>query len=115
MSKFSKIVTAAKYQISDSASYQWKSFGENARFLDFTSSNEKIDMSIVFDTSNRTVFYVNLNIRDKYYLWIHPKFKDDYFKECKKKNTDPSLFCDEYPFIIIKKFNKVIKLISKNF
>ena len=76
------------YKITDGCGYQWRCYGDNARFLD--SEYDHCTVSIVVDTANQTVyeFTVNDYTNERDYRWIHPDFRQVYFQESKLRLVD---------------------------
>jgi hypothetical protein len=89
-----KFLECFDYKISGGSEYQWKCFGDNARFMDFES--EHAHGSIIFDTVNQTVYCSEVSTKEeKYqYRWLNPDFINSYRQEAIEKNIDPDIAWD---------------------
>jgi hypothetical protein len=88
---------AVNYKITGGSEYQWKCFGDNARYLDCESEvlNE-FSVHCVFDSVNQTVYSIEAWDYDneRVYRWIHPAYIKKHMKACAKHNVDVYSACD---------------------
>lgn len=93
---------AINYRITGGSEYQWKCFGDNARFLDCEGEvlNES-SVVCIFDSVDQTVYSIEAwdYINDRAYRWIHPDYIKAYKKACKKNDVDFKNACDTMDFI----------------
>lgn len=80
---------AFDYRIVGGSEYQWETFGDNARWLDFES--EYANGSVIYDCKNQTVYQAEVCANsgpgeNKPYRWTNPAYKDSYIQECSQKN-----------------------------
>ena len=82
---------AIDFKITGGSDYQWKCFGDNARYLDCDSVvlNE-YSVSCVFDSADQTVYIIEAwdYNNDREYRWINPAYIKAYTKACAKHNVD---------------------------
>ena len=82
---------AIDYRITGGSEYQWKCFGDNARYLDSDSPvlNE-YSVSCVFDSVDQTVYSIEAwdYDNDRVYRWIHPAYVKKHMKACAKHDVD---------------------------
>lgn len=93
---------AIDFKITGGSDYQWKCFGDNARYLDCDSPvlNE-YSVSCVFDSVDQTVYTVEAwdYDNDRCYRWINPDYVNAYKKACKKHNIDFKNACDRMDYV----------------
>lgn len=82
---------AVNFKITGGSEYQWKCFGDNARYLDCDSEvlNE-YSIHCVFDSVDQTVYSIEAwdYPNDRVYRWIHPAYIKKHMKACAKHNVD---------------------------
>lgn len=80
------ILKLGNYKISGGSEYLWKSFGANARFLDFKDN----DLSAVFDTETTEVYSVEITDRkrDVVYRLVNKAYRDDYYAEAESRGLE---------------------------
>lgn len=82
---------AINYRITGGSEYQWKCFGDNARYLDCESEilNE-FSVHAVFDSVDQTIYAIEAwdYGNDRAYRWINPDYIKAYKKACKKLGVD---------------------------
>lgn len=88
---------AVDYRITGGSEYQWKCFGENARYLDCDSPELNVySVNCVFDSVDQTVYTVEAwdYANDRVYRWIHPAYIKKHMKACAKHDVDVYSACD---------------------
>lgn len=102
--KVEKYIKLINYQIGEGAVYEWKCFGNNARFLDYDSTNDDYYISCIFDTKTQEVYSIDFHDNDTYiaYRWIHPDYVKSYNEECGKHNITDETEYDGYKLIRIE-------------
>lgn len=88
---------AIDYKITGGDAYQWKCFGDNARYLDADSPvlNE-YSVHCVFDSVDQTVYSIEAwdYGNERVYRWIHPAYIKKHMKACAKHGVDVYSACD---------------------
>ena len=87
------------YAITEGSEFQWKCYGDSARYLD--SECDQFSISIVFDTKTSQVYEMTAADYDnrRSYRWIHPDYKDAHQQECREKGVDAAAMCDDEDYI----------------
>lgn len=88
---------AIDFRITGGSEYQWKCFGENARYLDCDSPELNVyNVSCVFDSVDQTVYTVEAwdYANDRVYRWINPAYIKKHMKACAKHGVDVYSACD---------------------
>lgn len=88
---------AVDFKITGGSEYQWKCFGENARYLDCDSPELNVySVNCVFDSVDQTVYTVEAwdYANDRVYRWIHPAYIKKHMKACAKHGVDVYSACD---------------------
>lgn len=91
MNTFQQLVEAAQFQISGGSEYLWRNFGTHARWLDFESTQFKVELNLVFDANNQEVYQAGLYFGDNAFRWTNPLFVETYNKECYQRDIDPRI------------------------
>jgi hypothetical protein len=94
-------IKVANYQITGGSKYLWKSFGPNARYLDF-SDNSKTSFSVIFDYVTQEVYIAQLSdyTRENHYMMINPSYREEYIGESQARDClynqvyDDVLYCE---------------------
>jgi hypothetical protein len=101
LSKFNECFS---HRISGGSEYCWKSFGLNARYLDFES--EFAHGSLVFDAMTQTVYIADIDAKKDGddnlpgpYRWINPDHRQGYIDECKERGIEPFEAWDNVNYI----------------
>lgn len=100
-----EFIEAINFRITGGSEYQWKCFGDNARYLDCEGETlNEFSVHAVFDSKDQTIYSVEAwdYINDRAYRWIHPNYIKAYKKSCKKYNVDFENACDTMNFIDIE-------------
>jgi len=110
-------IEAINYQISGGSDYQWDCFGDTARYLDCSDTDDShatFSINCVFDTVNQTVYTIEAwdYIADKYYRWIHPDYIKAYKKSCKKADVEFKTASDEHNFVDLDVEEDIIEKVS---
>lgn len=110
---------AVGYRITGGSEYQWKCFGENARYLDCDSPELNVyNVSCVFDSVDQTVYTVEAwdYANERVYRWIHPAYIKKHMKACAKHEVDVYSACDSMNYTdldvaedILEKASAIIK------
>lgn len=113
-------VKAIEYKITGGSEYQWKCFGENARYLDCNDSEGyggTYSISAIFDSQTQQVYAIEVwdYSRDKEYRWIDLDYVKDHKKYSKKMEVDHRESLDgrnyidlELPEDILEKANALV-------
>lgn len=101
LSKFNECFS---HRISGGSEYGWKSFGLNARYLDFES--EFAHGSLVFDAMTQTVYIADIDAKKDGddnlpgpYRWINTDHRQGYIDECKERGIEPFEAWDNVNYI----------------
>jgi len=91
---------ALNHQITEGSEYQWKCYGPNARFLDYTISGLNVTAGVIYDTQTQEVYEANLcnGPADLAYRWSNPDFQKAHRKEAKKRGVDADQAWDDVRF-----------------
>lgn len=94
------IIKAAQFKISGGSPMLWKCYGDNARYLDFSTNTVEDVASVIFDSVNQTVYEISFHPgEDKYYRWINPEFFEAYMQEAISRDFDHDIVMDDIPWI----------------
>lgn len=113
-SYFEQAVLAANFAITGGARYLWKSFGPNARFLDFDKDN-RVSLGLVFDTQTQDLYQGSLFVGDKAYIWTNPAYINAYKEECYDRGIDPRVALDDIRYIECNVAEDFIEKITEAF
>lgn len=105
-------VETINYRITGGSEFQWRCFGDNARYMDCDSDPiNAYSVNCIFDSVDQTVYAVEAwdYINDRIYRWIHPGYIKDYKKACKKKNIDFNEASDERTYIDIEVAEEILE------
>jgi hypothetical protein len=96
------VMKALDHKVVDTAEYQWKCFGSNARFMDFKSDYSHV--SVVFDTETHTIYQATIEPivmkdHDGPYRWVNPNWADALFDEARERKVDESKAWDDVEWI----------------
>lgn len=108
---------AINFQITGGSEYQWRCFGDKARYLD-SADNEGLgtySISCIFDSADQTVYAIELwdYELDREYRWINPAYVKAHMKACAKNNVDVYESCDGRNFIDLDVAGDILEKISK--
>ena len=108
---------AINFQITGGSEYQWRCFGDNARYLDSADNEGLGDYSIsaIFDSVDQTVYSVDLwdYKNDREYRWINPMFVPAHMDACIQHNVDCYESSDGRNFIDLDLASDILEKISK--
>lgn len=100
----SKVNECFGHRINGGSEYGWKSFGPNARYLDFES--EFAHGSVVFDCETQVVYLADIDAKQDGddnlpgpYRWINPEHRQGYIDECKERGVEPFEAWDNVKYI----------------
>lgn len=90
-----------QYKITGGNKYLWKSFGPNARYMDFDSEMNKNSFSFIFDTETQVVYEANVcdYTKNNCYRIIHPDYIEQYKYEAESRNCNHLQAFDDVNFI----------------
>ena len=91
---------ALNHQITEGSEYQWKCFGPNARFLDYTIMGLDVTAGVIHDTQTQEIYEATLcnGPADLAYRWINPDFQKAHRKEAKKRGVDADQAWDDVQY-----------------
>lgn len=110
------IILAAKGRISGGSEYQWKCYGPNARFLDFSAIDGIDNITVIFDSKNQTVYEIEVYPVDEHdpcYVWFNPAFRSEVFKDAAERQVDILAAYDSVRFIEVISEQEILSLIDK--
>lgn len=112
--KLIDVITAAEGRVSGGDKFQWKCWGDNARFMEFADINGSEFCSVVFDTKTYDVYDIEIFIPDTdiCFRWFNPAFIDRYINEAKVRNIDYMLAWDSIKFIPVNDAQVIIEYIK---
>jgi hypothetical protein len=112
--KLIDVITAAEGRVSGGDKFQWKCWGDNARFMEFADINGSEFCSVVFDTKTYDVYDIEIFIPDTdiCFRWFNPAFIDSYINEAKVRNIDYMLAWDSIKFIPVNDAQVIIEYIK---
>jgi len=107
------VIGAAGARISGGDPYNWKSFGPNARFLEFRDQYNNGYAHCVFDTENYTVYQIHVEVpeQDLAFLWTNPCFEIEYCKESEQLGVDVNQAWDSVEYNHVEKESLILKLL----
>lgn len=96
-----QFIKAISYRINSGDQFGWDCYGPNARCID--SISDFYSISIVFDSEDQSVYEATIcDYRNSAaYRLINPEFRDAYFREAKRRNTNPNIAWDDIDYIDI--------------
>ena len=108
---------AIDFKITGGSEFQWKCYGDTARYLD-CADNEGLgtySISAIFDTEDQTVYAVELwdYENDREYRWINPAYVKDHMQACITHNVDVYESCDGRNFIDLDVGGDILDKIAK--
>lgn len=108
---------AINFQITGGSEYQWRCYGDNARYLD-CADNEGLgtySVSAIFDSVDQTVYAVELwdYTNDREYRWINPMFVGAHMQACSEHDVDVYESMDGRKFIDLDLASDILEKISK--
>jgi hypothetical protein len=92
-----EFLEACQWRITGGDEYQWRLFGNHARYLD-SHDPAHGSMSMVFDTRTQEVYIAEIHTEDKAYRIINPKYLKAYEKECTKRKVKFREATESYDF-----------------
>lgn len=100
--QLSEVMKMLDYRVIDSAPYQWKCFGPNARYLDFKSDHAT--GSVIFDTETQVIYEATIEPsvmkdHDGPYRWVNEKHSDALFREAHERGVDNDCAWDDVKWI----------------
>ena len=112
--KLIDVITAAEGRVSGGDKFQWKCWGDNARFMEFADINGSEFCSVVFDAKTYDVYDIEIFIPDTdiCFRWFNPTFIDSYINEAKARNIDYMLAWDSIKFIPVNDAQVIIEYIK---
>lgn len=95
-----ELLMATNYKVTGGSEYLWKSFGEDARYIDFGFSEDFPIVSAVFNATTQEVFAVEIFNEENAQAWkfIDPRYQITYNNECKQRGVDPTTCADSIKF-----------------
>lgn len=95
-----QFMDAVEYRISEGSNYSWNSFGPTAYRLE-SIADAKYNISIVFDTTNQTVYEVEAHdySTDYAYRYTNPLWIDAVRDEAQKRGINYDIAYDNVKFI----------------
>jgi hypothetical protein len=89
-----------EHRISGGSAYQWKCYGENARYIDYES--EYATGSCVADTKTQEVYEATIEFKNsdsRPYRWLNPDYKDIMYEESLYRHVDANEAWDAVKWI----------------
>lgn len=90
--KLNKVMKAAEHRVAGGSEYMWKSFGPNARWMEFADQNDREFADCVYDTNTNRVYQINVyipGVDDRCATWIDPEFEHAYVTESRDRKLEP--------------------------
>lgn len=112
--KLIDVITAAEGRVCGGDRFQWKCWGDNARFMEFADINGSEFCSVVFDAKTYDVYDIEIFIPDTdiCFRWFNPAFVDSYVNEAKVRNIDYMLAWDRVKFIPVNDAKVIMEYIK---
>ena len=112
--KLIDVINAAEGRVCGGTEFQWRCWGDNARFMEFADADGMEFCDVVFDTKTYDVYDLNLMVpgTDQHFKWLNPEFKDSYINECKMRNIDPFIVYDNVRFSELTDIQTVIEYVK---
>lgn len=108
---------AIDYRITGGTEYQWRCFGNNARYLDCADKEGLGDYSVsaIFDSVDQTVYCIELwdYANDREYRWINPMFVGAHMDSCIEHEVDCYESCDGRNYIDLDVAGDILEKITK--
>lgn len=82
---------AIEYRFDEGSKFQWKCFGNNARFVDYGNDTPGYDISCVYDCKTGEIYSISVFDYNESieYRYMNPMYKDAYFDEEVERNINP--------------------------
>jgi hypothetical protein len=95
-----EFIEANNFGITGGSEYQWRCYGDRARYLDCDSEGE-FSVTCIFDSTDQTVYEMQAwdYINDREYRWIHPDYKEAHDAEAVSKDIKPRESLDDRNYI----------------
>lgn len=92
MTTLKSFIEAIEYKITGGSEFQWKCFGDNARYMDCQDkegAGGAYSISAVFDSVDQTVYLIEAwdYVLDREYRWINPEYQKAHKKYSKKMDV----------------------------
>jgi hypothetical protein len=95
-----EILSCVNKKVKGTTTYNWKCFGDNARYLEI--GNEKIEhiASVIFDYDDGTVYAIEMFLPParKAWRWVDERFYDLFLQECTEQQVNPDIAYDNVKF-----------------
>lgn len=88
--KLKRFLEAADGQITSGSEYQWKCYGENARYIDVSNIDNQAVGSAIFDSKTKKVYEVTAEVNEDnvVYRWIDLEYKNALREESVNREVD---------------------------
>ena len=112
--KLIDVILAAEGRVTGSEKYQWKCYGDNARYLDFVDVDGMDFCSVIFDTKTFNVYQIDLHVpgTDQCFKWLNPEFMSLLFNEARVRAIDPFQAWDEVRYTELTDLDTVIEYLK---
>jgi len=109
--KLDEFLKAINYQICEGSKFLWQCFGNNARFVDYTSDDLTISASAIYDTNTLQVYNVELydGTTSVMYRWTDPEYSTKYADEAIATKCNES---EEIKIINIEMVEDILEKVS---
>ena len=91
--KLNKVMKAANHRVAGGSEYGWSCFGPDARWMEFTDSDEQEFADAVYDAKTNRVYQINVHVPgitdDRCVTWVDPEFEHAYVAEAKRRKINP--------------------------
>jgi hypothetical protein len=93
--KIEDYLKATQYKITGGETFNWTTFGPDARYLD-CDKEDHYSTNIIFDSVTFDVYMCEMwdYVNEREYRWISPEYLDRYKAECVLKDVDFTAACD---------------------
>ena len=114
MTQLKNFIEAIEYKVTGGSEYQWKCFGDNARYLDCADKegyNGTYSISAVFDSVTQQVYCIEVwdYVNDREYRWIDKAYIKDHMKACSDHEVDLYQSMDGRNYIDLDVVNDILE------
>jgi len=110
--KIDSFISAARFRITGGSEYQWRCFGDHARWLDmgWEGRDDRWQASAVFDSRDQTVYEIMVYdyVDNRAWVWHEPRWRDQYLQECDQRGVDPKTAWDDVPYTVLDSEEEII-------
>ena len=112
--KLLDVIIAAEGRVCGGEKYQWKCYGDYARFMMFADADGLEFCNVVFDTKTYDVYEIELFVpgTDQCFKWLNPESMSSLLQECRVRDIDPMNAWDDVQFAELTDLSMVMEYLK---